>query len=155
MGVETSLCGRLLPLRLLFDPDRAQSGAVPLAGTGGAERTERVVAGAAGALVQRGGGECPRLVIRAERAGTEVTVRRGRGAANAAVVPRAFPASCRQEEEGSLFRQAGGLRGSQENAGKGIFIPIMQMTKVFFKIINQLTFLLSLKKNQANELNQV
>lgn len=90
-----SLCGWLawLCLRLLFDSDGAPSGAALLGGAGfGAQGTEWVVAGTTEAVVQGGGGECSRLVIPAEGARAEVTERRGRGAANAAVVPRTFPA---------------------------------------------------------------
>lgn len=60
--------------RLLLDPDGAPLAAARL-GRAGAERTERVVVGAAGAVVQRGGGQRPALVVPAERTGTEVAER--------------------------------------------------------------------------------
>lgn len=55
------------------------------------------MAGTTEAVVQGGGGERPRLMIPAEGARAEVTERRGRVAANAAVMPRAFPPPWRQE----------------------------------------------------------
>lgn len=68
-----------------------------LGGAGaGAQGTDGVVTGAAQATFGGGGGERPRLVILAKRARAEVTEGRSRGAADAAVVPRAFPTSCTQ-----------------------------------------------------------
>jgi len=97
--VAASLCGRLASLQLFFDPNGAQSGVVRLGRTGaGAKWTERVVAAAAESVIQRGGGERPRLVIPAERARAEVTERRGWGATHAAVVPRTLPSPCEQKE---------------------------------------------------------
>lgn len=96
-----SLCGRLarLRLRLLFDADGAHRGAARLGRAGvGVQGTEGVVTGATGAAFEGGGGERPRLVIPAERARAEVTEGRGRGTADAAVMPRTFPTSCRQTE---------------------------------------------------------
>lgn len=64
-----------------------------------AQGTDGVVTGATGTAFEGGGRERPRLVIPAERARAEVTEGRGRGAANAAVVPGTFPTSCRQTDK--------------------------------------------------------
>lgn len=98
-GAAVSLCSRRaqLCLWLLFDPNGTQGGAVRLGGAGaGAQGTDGVVTGAAQAAFGGGGGERPRLVILAKGARAEVTEGRGRGAADAAVVPRTFPTSCTQ-----------------------------------------------------------
>lgn len=100
-GAAVSLCGwqARLYLWFLFDPDRTKGRAVRLCRAGaGAQGTARVVAGAAEAAFQGGGDERPSLVIPAKWARAEVTEGRGRGAANAAVVPWTFPASCIQTE---------------------------------------------------------
>lgn len=105
-GAAVSLCCLLaqLCLRLLFDPHGAQRGAVQLDGAGvGAQGTEGVVIGTTEAAFQGGSGECPRLMISAERARAEVTEGWGGSTTNTAVMPRTFPASCRQEKS-SVWR---------------------------------------------------
>lgn len=100
-GAVVSLCIRQarLCLRLLFHPDRAQGRAALLGRAGvGAQGTCRVVTGATEAAFEGGGGERTCLMISAERARAELTEGRGRGAANAAVVPRTLPTSCTDTE---------------------------------------------------------
>lgn len=117
-AAAVSLCSRLaqLCLRLLFDPNRTQGGAVWLGQAGvGAQGTDRVVTRATEAAFKGGGGERPRLVIPTKRARAEVTEGRGRGAANTAVVPRTFPTSCTQTQrllwrKSSSFKPTKGLQ---------------------------------------------
>ncbi len=115
-GAALSLCSQLtlLRVRFLFDPDGAQSGEVRLGWAGvGAQRAERIVTGATRAAFKRGGVERPRFVVLAKRARAEVTEGGSWGATNAAVVPRTFPASCRQTErsfqEGAVLSNSPGL----------------------------------------------
>lgn len=86
-----------LCLRLLFHSDGAGGGAVWLGRAGvGPQRTSGVVTGAAEAAFERGGGECPFLVLRAKGAWAEVAGGRRRGTADGTVMPRTFPAPCDQ-----------------------------------------------------------
>lgn len=75
-GAVASLSSQLwgLLLELLFDPDRPLTGAGWQGGVWvGAQGTEGVVVGAAGAAFQGGGGESSCLVVPAEGARAEFT----------------------------------------------------------------------------------